>query len=695
MSSDFDINSMFIGGRSKGISESTLPIIDTDWMESRFMTPDDRMPEDIKDIRYASSTSLKFTDSSIGGNITINPRPQFTRYADPRGENLILNKPAYGIGSATNIGMGDYYSKAIDDNQQVVFLEAGLAKFNSWTSFFTRAIDYNTSVIANTGRPSTMYNIGKVIGGVVMLAAFPLITLSVWAIKATLTLFEGHRNFDYYYMEPDMHSFWGTVNTIVTELAIEEGMLIPALQKNDGPKDLNGVKVTDIGIPLELDQEDIDEFKELFPGIIGDNNYIDVFAIATRSQALANAQRIAEFERLSDGSIVDAADILPNRLKQSSFMDKVDYYTTFSSYLEDVIPDILKEPRGDSPPEKPGATEAELTGSAKYTTNEKGQYVQKSDPGKIAEANRFITALDSSIRQGGAFVALAVDYTGSTSESFSNSTSSINTGNTMKQLAGKARDIKFDFAGGNIVDGVGDALTAAKDLIAGTLDSVTYGLSNVIQTAAGGGYITIPDKWDDSSMSLPSTTYTMQCIGPYNHPLCRLPNITLPMAIMLAFVLPMATGKASYTSPRLCSLFSQGVQKIPMGIFKSVTFTRGVSNLAYDRNRKALAIDISFEVTDLSTMITAPVNTSIYDMIMGLGTSDDTPFGNYLSVLGGRDLLTNKYASKRAKIRASRAIMLVEQTMSLSSLGMRTGMALDSTLGAIVSARTLTGQFQN
>jgi len=87
----FDITTIF--GKTDSISakERDTTVIDADWVRSRFMVPDVDLDPDIAAIRYSSNASLKYVDTSIGGNIMMNPRPQFNPLTDPKADNLVMS----------------------------------------------------------------------------------------------------------------------------------------------------------------------------------------------------------------------------------------------------------------------------------------------------------------------------------------------------------------------------------------------------------------------------------------------------------------------------------------------------------------------------------------------------------------------------------------------------------------------------
>jgi len=700
---DFTKSNLFGTNINKGSDESKaklndIKIIDKDWVKVRFMVTDNDLDEVDKINRYYSSANFKFTDSSLGGNIAINNRPQYTRYADIRIPGRRLGLPPVTVEDTTgNYGMGRYYSESLDDNKQIVYMEFGIAKFNSLFDFFTRAVDYQDSVLANTGRKPYMYNIGKFLGAGIMLAAFPLITVTIWTIKTIAGLVAGHGAFNYYYLDPTMHNYWATVNTITTHMATELGLLIPEFTNDN-------TVANKIGVNVQINQDDLNNLKEMMPGIITDNNYIDVFAIATKAQALANKQALYDkkiYDQKTDldfaGYIKTKYTVSEDKASGSGIGDSINSTFMFSKYIDKVVTKnkYYSEPAQDTVTTtqddisgKPDPVVVDLKEIGKQPD---GTYPMTSkDKEKVSKLKSYVDAFDSAVRDGGAYAAFEVEYTGSVTESFSNSVGEIDTGSTLKSLSKKSKDVKFNLAGGNIVGEAAQAIASGvKDLIMGGLDSVTYGASNVLQTLLGGGYIDVPKRWEDSSVSLPQVTYKMKLISPYGNTISQMTNIYIPLAMLLAGSLPLATGKASYTSPYLCSLFSKGVQKIKLGMITNLTITRGTSNLGFNNDRKALAIDVSFTVTDFSNIMSAPVNTSIFDEIFNVPLYDDTPLGNYISVIAARSLLDSKYALPRVKLKLSRALMSYEQAISPSSWGLRTGNALNGVLGGFVSQASI------
>lgn len=303
---------------------------------------------------------------------------------------------------------------------------------------------------------------------------------------------------------------------------------------------------------------------------------------------------------------------------------------------------------------------------------------------------------DSAIRGGGTYAIFNVDYTGSVNDSVSNSYSDIDTGGLLNSVSQGARNMKFNLAGGNIFGEMQKTITDnVVSFLHGSLDGVSWGLSNVVRTLLGGGYVDIPKKWDDSDVNIGKCSYTIDLVAPYGNVISQIQNVYIPLAMLLAGSLPLATGKASYTSPFLCSVFNKGVQEIKLGMITSLSIERGTANTGFTRNKRALGFRVSFEVSDFSNIATAPVKAGIIDNIFDFSLEDDTPFGNYIGVLCSRDLYSSKYLVPKLKKKLSRINMAISQTFSSAAMGMRLGHTLEPVFGLFSLERNINLQQLN
>ena len=760
------------------IKAANTEVIDSDWVNNQFMVGRNQIGANrpyktVKDANgrsrivylsgdtldsmnaYRSTAQWKWTNTSLGGSLAINPRPQFTRYCDIRTYGLSVGDTASSLqvsaktsngslhikGTGNKSGVGRYYSEAIEDNQEVIYMQFGVPRFNNMVSFFTRAISYEDAMIANTGRYPKMYTVGQVVGGLFMLAAFPLLTAVVVVSKLAYAFLSGDEAYSYYYMEPTMHTYWGSVNYIVTQLATELGLLIPELMPDGTEPNKNR-----LGMPARINAESLALLKEYLPGYISDNNYIDVFKIATNAQTAANAQRKKQRELFAkdnfDPNLLTGYSVNPAQLNRDTLVDKMDSAISFQSFLDwvtgsgqtegeavqdtsvGVSGDPLFKNKADDHEHEYSITKMEknqaegeqfttikdsvqsgakggegaTTADSPAITNSSQAYAKDSDGTYPSDESknqgwwsRLGQSMDSTVRGGGAYLILNVDYTGSLSDSFSSSVSNIDAGDAIKSAAQGARNIKFNLAGGNFLgDTVNSLMGGLKDFVAGAADSITMGLSNVITTLTGGAYVDVPKKWDDSDAQLSTINYSIDLISPYGNVLSQLQNLYIPLACILAAALPQKAGESSYTSPFLCSIFNKGKQNIRLGMITSLTIERGTSNLGFSRDKRPLAFKISFSVTDFSNIMTTPVSASLFSMFK-TSINDSSLLGRYLGTLCSRDLLTDKYLVPRLKIKASRLLMTKDQATSAHNVGFMLGDTLFTPVSNLLHDMSIAG----
>ena len=280
--------------------------------------------------------------------------------------------------------------------------------------------------------------------------------------------------------------------------------------------------------------------------------------------------------------------------------------------------------------------------------------------------NKFGNYFDAEFRDGSNFAVFRVDNTGSVSESFSNSTVESDLSNKLNSMASSARETRFTFADGNIGSDlvsqtVQNIASAASDFAKGALDKITFGLSNGISALTGSGYIDIPKHWQSSNVSLPRSTYTIQLIAPYGNIISKLQNIFIPLAILMAGSLPLSTGSTSYTSPFLVQLYDRGRCQIQLGIIESLSITRGTSNLPFNNKGGVMAVDVSFSIADLSTIMHMPISTGSFLNTSRTGnriSDEDNILMDYLAVLAGQDIYSQIYAMPKAKLAFAKMINL-------------------------------------
>jgi hypothetical protein len=665
-------------------------ILDKDWAKSAFLVSDANLRKygamvaniDVKN-RYRSSASWKFVDSRLGGNIGINPRPQFTRYSDIRVKGRRPDVQDVSLTSTEGpFGIGRYYSEAIDDTKQVIYMRFGVPKYKGLLSYFMGAYDARAQKIARTGRTSIFYDAGYVAGSIAVFLAHPWIYLSVKAFQFVDYLV-GQPSHKYYTLKPTMPMYWSTVHTLVRNLAVNRGILPSFL--NQGAED-KGKKV---GRDLTIDEEHLQMLSMLMPDIFqsGTNLFL-MHSIANRAQRIANNLYDEEFEKLDKSTNTNfegyVLDNFIGQTKHATNMTDADGNVTWAAAFERLAhnasletliaklkgqsglwsggdndameKDLRVTPNTAAPPDSTKKTEQQAEPSAASEAEAEMKLAEEND--RKTFWTDFKNNLEAEFADGSQFATFIVDHTGSMSESFSNSYVESEISNKLNGMSSNARSVRFAFAEGNVIGGalgdmLGSAIGAVTDVVEGAADGATMGFSGLIKGLLGSGYLDIPKHWQSSTANLPRGNYTIQLISPYGNAISQLQNIYIPLAMLMAGALPLSTGGSSFAAPMLCELYDQGRLQTRLGAIESLSISRGTSNLAFNQSGNAMAIDVSFTVIDLSSILSMPVSDGgIFSP--DVSVDSDNTLMDYLAVLAGQDLNSQRYLLPRGRLRLAK-----------------------------------------
>ena len=622
--------------------------LDRDWMKVAFMISDDDL-DDVTDIknRYWSSASAKFVDTRLGCNIGINPRPQWTRYSDIRAKGRFADREDVSIGKVTgNHGLGRAYSEGIDEPAQRIYMRFGVPAFNGLGVFLMRAFDREQTIMARTGRaPTAWYNLFKTVGMALTTIAFPMLSITVGVGKAVSWMM-GQQTSKFFTLKPTMYLYWNTVQSLVINHSVNYG-IIPLVAADE--------KSQRLGRPYQLDEKQIEVISALMPDVFGKTGTFDILSMATRAQRLSNAIFVKEYENLGKDSASDSAGYLKKiytgNESHGTYLSTPESEHTLSAMLNRMIM-IGDYFHSDSSEETAKKQELDPRLDLGQPAEPGGERTAPYDDSRIEAMKKYA---DAEFKDGSEFAIFRVDYTGSMSESFSNSVGESDLAQKFNGISSQFREARFSLADGNIVGGMIDKVTnAITNIGMGLLDGVTLGFSGLVPGLGGAGYIDIPKHWQSSSASLPRGSYTIQLISPYNNPVSRMINIWIPFYMLLAGAMPRSTGKSSYTSPFYCQIFDRGRLQARTAMIESLSVVRGTSNQGFDINGQALAIDISLNVVDLSSIMHMPVS-------MGPGELDitmdeDNITQDYLAVLAGMDIYSQIYKLPKAQLKMTKEL---------------------------------------
>lgn len=638
---------------SNMVSGDIEDALDVDWVKSAFMLTDDGLTPflDLRN-RYWTSAASKFADGRFGCNIGINCHSQFTPYADiPEPGRMAGRVPVTLSETNGDYGMGGLWSSAFDDHEQIIYLRFGVPEFNSLLSFFGGSFNHGASVLARTGKwPSFIYGVTSFLGRYAMLAAFPLIAVPL-LIYEVADFFYFRKSAKFYHMRETMTLYWGAVNMLVNTLALNSGIY---------PKILSGTEGSNnrIGMPFTLGQDTLDIYHELAPDIFSKENYIDVYALANRAQRIANQLLHDEFLALNQGSTTDMTGYVKKEMTSNGQHRTINTnaagekgLATFTYWVSSLFSEW-----GEFNDSKSDGSLDNSDPRGTFTTAE-GKDKEKEPYNPLFSSgswNNFKKQLSAEFRQGSQFAVFRVSSTGAQQESFSNSVQASALEGKLNSASSSFAEHRFtigDGAGlGSIVKG---ALDLATDAMMGALNGVTFGLLGGLKGLMGDGYVDIPKHWQSSSASLPRGSYKLILNAPYGNTLTRIMKLYVPFAMIAAGAWPRSLGRESYTGPFLCSLYDTGRCQIPLGMITEFTVQRGTGNLGFNVKGQPLSMEISFTVTDLSSVLHMPLTQGAFIRDPTL-IDEESTITNYLATVAGQSIENQIYGGHKAKIRMAK-----------------------------------------
>lgn len=541
-------------------------LLDKAWAGHAFLAPPSSLTDEVNNRRrYYTTSSRKFTDTTLGGHFVMNPLSQFTGTAD------LKHKSIY----SESKGEGRWYAENLDDNYQIIHIRAGVPKFNSMATFFTNFYNVHAGSVARTGRgPDVWFRVGQVAGVIGTIPFQPFVV-----VGSAIKFFFGMPRSKYYYLKPTMYPYWFAVGSMVNGIMVNLGMT-PHFLTNEQRRYFDPV--------THAEKPDYDAMRRIYGDVLLKGGGIDIFAISTKAQRLATAYREAmasDLDGMSDDPVQRTEEL--NRL----LLDGIDRNL---SQLRDPGASLAEY-------EKAylaflGAYDESKAGAGEADDNTEGWWAQAAE------------AFGAERRMGADFVTFRVSHTGTQSENFSNQTGESSLQSEINNMSSSARSARFNLADGNITSVIGTVVDAVKSVGAGILDSVAM---EGFMVLGGQAFADIQKTYESSSADLNRTTFTIPLRAWAADDWVRLKNLFLPLASILCLGLPRATGPGSYDGPFLLEVFNQGRTQIREGMIESISIERGVGDVGWGRGSKVLGIDVNVTIVDLSTILSVPINPAV------------------------------------------------------------------------------------
>ncbi len=635
-------------------------------------------------------------------------------------------------------GLGRFYSEQIDDNSQLIHLQFGIPEFTGMFSFFTGMYNNAAGSVARTGSISDTagYWLGRATGFVASLYFMPLL-----AVGYGLRFLTNSPSSKFYYMKPAMAHYWDRVNSIVNSIGVNMGIVAPlatfkspadySVEGNSTSANTNPGTLSDSN---EWTNTDRAKFHQAMPSLYGTDGGIDIYAMANRAQRLAdinynrirdNVNKLASPSKSPNPSYplgkmgpTDAAKHTSRSLTRYI----LDYQNTFGGPAKlgtsdtSTVQTGFRPSWGNAPATAsqtaPTQTNPTATASAAAPGITVSQYQTAVNSGLLlnnsdwtqnvspswtttvgnaildgwhsveSAVGSFWDSAKADIQDGNQFVTFRVDHTGTVSESFSNSFRQSDIASKINGASANARNLEFDFADGNTGLGAIDSISSAlKGFVGGALDSIH--MSGLL-SLAGAAFVDIPEQWDNSSAQFPTASYTIELRTAYGNQMSRFQNLMVPLAMLLAGALPIATGKQSYQSPFLCSLFSRGRVVSRLAMISELSITRGVGNVGWTPNGNFLGIDVSITVKDLSSVMYAPINPTYGSLNPLQGWFDeDNSWSDYMNTLSSMSLANQYYPMRKMLLNIERKVAFTKSQWTSAAIA---NSLMDTTPGRWLSA---------
>lgn len=229
---------------------------------------------------------------------------------------------------------------------------------------------------------------------------------------------------------------------------------------------------------------------------------------------------------------------------------------------------------------------------------------------------------------GSQFLTLRVNGRDSVSESFSNSTRPSDIGNMMNSTSASARNMLLNLGDGNFKDF--PVIGPMVQQIAGMVGAVFTGAADSLRLSGvgalmGNAFVDIPEHYDASQAQFNQMSYTIHLRAPYGNDHSRFQNEILPLACLIAAILPRSTGPGSYGLPWHCEAYCRGRGQSRFAIPVQLDITRGVANMPWTEDGRWRGVDVRLTLKDLSSVMHVGMNE-----VSGFRAIDPTRWGTLL-----------------------------------------------------------------
>lgn len=652
----------------------------SDWVRGSFLLPKNSITDEQARFRSMPDGLFKFGDTTIGGNQTINPLPQYSAFADINARRYHHTEAMANSFMESFDHMGRKYCEEHDDNQVILHMRMGVPAYTSSLKFFGNFYNSDAASLANRGRSNEVARfIGRVVGMVASMRIMPYILVG----QALNFLFDSPST-KFYTLKPTPHIYNEARSTIFNTLMSNEGF-VAGMNNYERPE----------GVERQQNMGESRDWNKLLPDVYNSNGSIDIYNVTTRYQRLADQRQRMLQEVIGESTTPrNALNSIMEVYKRSGYPDENNENAsqTIDEYVSEYFTlDQYKAKGNDGqgqPSESQKQTEKEESGvwntfKGWFSSDNEAEGGAQFDPATAAvsqdmnqqfmdqapessdslygvdEADpSFMDKLRAEQRDGGQFISFRIEDPGASTTTINNSVKESALASGMNSMSSKSKDLRFNLSDGQLVGGIaGDFIGAITSGLGAFIGGVaeSFGVAGV-GALLGNALVDIPKHWDQSIAQAPKLNCKMELRAWSGDPLTRMQSLMLPAISVLAACSPRSTGYQSYTGPFLCEYYCKGRSQSRLAIIDSFVMRHGTGNLGFTNKGKPLGIDVEFTLLDLSSVLHMPLTAgfSPVDMILPGGVSkylfnDENSFTDLMAVLGSLGLVDQIYTTKRLR----------------------------------------------
>jgi len=169
------------------------------------------------------------------------------------------------------------------------------------------------------------------------------------------------------------------------------------------------------------------------------------------------------------------------------------------------------------------------------------------------------------------------------------------TGTTQKQAANTANQVDPG-AVGSINKSIKEATSYASGVIGKDASNIIGNVSSVlIKNLLQYKYLSVPKTYSGSSYN-PALNFNIRLISPYGHPEAIQKFIVEPLTYIMLLAPPTTDDGVTYGNANYVSVRAYGIADIDLGIIENISIRRGGNDVAYNKYRQPLSVDVNLSI---------------------------------------------------------------------------------------------------